>query len=118
AARLLRRRAGGERRWRRGSGARHTLRARPERPPRRSAVRPEGAVVGRISPSRLRGRHPRDPGDAPAVLPRRGLADRAGVMLDVIVVGAGPAGSAAAAILARRGCRVLALERAKFPRPK
>ena len=39
-------------------------------------------------------------------------------MLDVIVVGAGPAGSAAAAILARRGCRVLALERAKFPRPK
>ena len=39
-------------------------------------------------------------------------------MLDVIVVGAGPAGSAAAAILARRGCRVLALEQARFPRPK
>ncbi len=39
-------------------------------------------------------------------------------MLDVIIVGAGPAGSAAAAVLARRGCRVLTLERATFPRPK
>jgi geranylgeranyl reductase family protein len=39
-------------------------------------------------------------------------------MADVIIVGAGPSGSAAAAILARAGCRVLLLDRAQFPRPK
>lgn len=37
---------------------------------------------------------------------------------DVIVAGAGPAGSAAARELAARGRRVLVLERAKHPRPK
>jgi geranylgeranyl reductase family protein len=37
---------------------------------------------------------------------------------DVIVVGAGPAGSAAAALLAERGCSVALVERAVFPRPK
>src|SRR5712664_508386 len=37
---------------------------------------------------------------------------------DVIVVGAGPAGSTAAAALAARGIRVLLLDRAKFPRDK
>jgi flavin-dependent dehydrogenase len=35
---------------------------------------------------------------------------------DVIVIGAGPAGSAAAAILAEKGRRVIVLEREKFPR--
>ncbi len=35
---------------------------------------------------------------------------------DVIIIGAGPAGSAAAAILAEHGRRVLVLEREKFPR--
>jgi len=38
--------------------------------------------------------------------------------LDVLVVGAGPAGSAAAARLARAGCRVAAVDRASFPREK
>ena len=35
---------------------------------------------------------------------------------DVIVIGAGPAGSTAAAVLAEKGRRVIALEREKFPR--
>ncbi len=37
---------------------------------------------------------------------------------DIIVVGGGPAGSAVGAILARKGCRVLILDRARFPRDK
>jgi flavin-dependent dehydrogenase len=35
---------------------------------------------------------------------------------DVIIIGAGPAGSSASAVLAQKGRRVLALEREKFPR--
>ncbi len=37
---------------------------------------------------------------------------------DVLVVGAGPAGSAAALILAEKGCRVVVLEKDHFPRRK
>jgi len=37
---------------------------------------------------------------------------------DVIIAGAGPAGSSAAIHLARRGLRVLLVEQKKFPRPK
>jgi flavin-dependent dehydrogenase len=37
---------------------------------------------------------------------------------NVLIVGAGPAGSIAAAILARAGLRVTMLDRARFPRPK
>jgi geranylgeranyl reductase family protein len=39
-------------------------------------------------------------------------------VLDVIVVGAGPAGSATALILARAGCRTALIDRAAFPRLK
>jgi geranylgeranyl reductase family protein len=39
-------------------------------------------------------------------------------MYQVIVVGAGPAGSVTAAILASQGCRVLLLDKAEFPRDK
>jgi menaquinone-9 beta-reductase len=38
--------------------------------------------------------------------------------VDVLVAGAGPAGSATAALLARAGCSVLAADRASFPRDK
>src|SRR5215467_2809631 len=36
--------------------------------------------------------------------------------IDVLIIGAGPAGSSAAAVLAEKGRRVLVLEREKFPR--
>ena len=39
-------------------------------------------------------------------------------MIDVLVVGAGPAGSVAALVLARAGVRVLMVERDSLPRPK
>jgi geranylgeranyl reductase family protein len=39
-------------------------------------------------------------------------------MTDVIIVGAGPAGSALALQLARQGCSVVLLDRARFPREK
>ncbi|MFO0636575.1 MAG: FAD-dependent monooxygenase [Nannocystaceae bacterium] len=38
--------------------------------------------------------------------------------VDVVVVGAGPAGCAAGITAARAGARVLVLDRARFPRPK
>jgi flavin-dependent dehydrogenase len=39
-------------------------------------------------------------------------------MVEVLVAGAGPAGSVAAYVLARAGVRVLLVDRASFPRPK
>jgi geranylgeranyl reductase family protein len=39
-------------------------------------------------------------------------------LVDVLVVGAGPAGAASAALLARQGLDVLAIDRAEFPREK
>lgn len=39
-------------------------------------------------------------------------------MFDVLIAGAGPAGTVAATVLARAGARVLVLERARFPRSK
>jgi len=41
-----------------------------------------------------------------------------GTVIDALIVGAGPAGSATAWELARRGHRVVALDRARFPRDK
>src|SRR5678815_5909200 len=40
------------------------------------------------------------------------------LIADALVVGAGPAGSASAALLADAGWRVLAIDRATFPREK
>ncbi len=37
---------------------------------------------------------------------------------DVVIVGAGPAGTLAALVLARQGHRVRLFDRARFPRPK
>src|SRR4029077_1735826 len=39
-------------------------------------------------------------------------------MYDVVIVGAGPAGSVAATVLARAGARVRLVDRATFPRDK
>lgn len=39
-------------------------------------------------------------------------------MLDVLIVGAGPAGTVAATVLARQGARVRIVDRARFPRDK
>ena len=39
-------------------------------------------------------------------------------MLDVLIVGAGPAGAVAATVLARKGARVRLVDRARFPRDK
>ena len=39
-------------------------------------------------------------------------------MIDVLIVGAGPAGAVAATVLARAGARVRIVDRARFPRDK
>jgi len=46
------------------------------------------------------------------------LMGSSGERLDVVVVGAGPAGGTAATLLARRGLRVLLVEKEALPRPK
>src|SRR6202049_2240520 len=39
-------------------------------------------------------------------------------IIDVLIVGAGPAGTVAATVLARQGARVRIIDRARFPRDK
>jgi menaquinone-9 beta-reductase len=57
--------------------------------------------------------------DAPAMIVRTIAADDAGrIVWDFVVIGAGPAGSATALRLARRGLRVLLVDRGGMPRPK
>lgn len=46
------------------------------------------------------------------------MAPSTGASADVLIAGAGPAGSAAAALLARAGLRVIVADRAAFPREK
>ena len=50
--------------------------------------------------------------------PRRAASDIEGTSWDVVVVGAGPAGSMAALEIARRGQSVLLVDKARFPRYK
>lgn len=52
------------------------------------------------------------------IRPTLSLADGARRRWDAVVVGAGPGGAAAAISLARRGCEVLLLDKASFPRWK
>jgi flavin-dependent dehydrogenase len=62
---------------------------------------------------------PRAPVERRAPQTPRAPAERRGPHeFDAVVVGAGPAGAAAAALLADRGRRVLLLEKDRFPRPK
>lgn len=46
----------------------------------------------------------------------KNVTDQADVATDVVVIGGGPGGSTAATMLARKGLRVLLLERERFPR--
>src|SRR5262249_31372381 len=73
--------------------------ARPGRPGRAAAAR--------------RARLPRLPGRL-----RAGAGGVSALDAEVLVVGGGPAGAAAAALLGRRGRDVLLLERSRFPREK
>ena len=56
--------------------------------------------------------------DGPEINGRRGSLDAVDVTYDVIVVGAGPAGSASASLFAEQGRRVLLVDAARFPRAK
>src|SRR5256885_4854913 len=58
------------------------------------------------------------PGSPPSRAARPSRSTPAGSIVDVAIVGGGPAGSTCAAFCAAAGLRTLVLEREKFPREK
>jgi hypothetical protein len=54
----------------------------------------------------------------PQAMETSGVVERLMTDFDVVVVGAGPAGSTAARALAQGGARVCLVDKARFPRPK
>ncbi len=58
------------------------------------------------------------PAETPGTSPAARASGRADGVLDVVIVGAGPAGTAAAVELARAGADVLVVDKATFPRDK
>src|SRR5690606_12119332 len=102
---------------RRAPARRNRLAPQPPHAPRRPALR--AARVHRTGAARARtprraARRARAPPRLPA--PRAGRA--MSTPCDAVVVGAGPAGSATALLLARAGHDVLLLDRRDFPRAK
>ena len=99
----------------------------PSLPPAGAAVPPPGGApggtpeAGQATPAQPAAPAPVSPAAAPTGPATTGLTTTgpaATEEADVIVVGAGPAGSATACYLARAGVDVLVLEKAHFPREK
>src|SRR5437764_7907088 len=88
-------------------GTLHVQRRLPSRgdSPRAARVRLHPRVAALLS------------GNVRATAARGARLLRTGVMIDVLVIGGGPAGSAAALRLAAMGCSVMLVERSLFPRP-
>lgn len=89
----------------------HACQVKWRRPPRGATT---GPAKGRVASDRDNGRVAGDEGQDDG----QGQGGGEAPTTDVLVVGAGPAGSAAAAWAARRGLEVLLADRATFPRDK
>src|ERR1043166_2053001 len=113
-------------RWRRGhAGGLAAGRDAPGQVPVprvRRAVRSRRDRVPRAGPAHRRsgmaGQRRRQPGGHRVRSRGRGRAAELPLIWDAVVVGAGPAGSTTALLLARAGASVLLLDRARFPRDK